>query len=419
MAEEAKLSPFDNAKKQLRDAQEILGFSDNDFELLATPRREVSVAVPVRRDDGSVEVLRGYRVQHNWSRGPGKGGVRYAENVDLDEVRTLAMLMTWKCALLNLPYGGAKGGVAFDPSQYSKAEIERISRRYIAEILPVIGPEVDVPAPDMGTDGQTMAWFMDTYSQAVGYTAPGIVTGKPISLGGSLGRAESTSLGVFLTTRAALKRVGVEDMTQATVAIQGFGKVGRDAAHFCHDEGMKVVAISDVYGAIYNAEGIDTHALAEYVDEHGKVVGFGGADPLDPAELLLLDVDAVVPAAVEGVITGENADRVRAKVVVEGANGPTTKDADAILDAKGIDVVPDILANSGGVLVSYYEWVQSRDNFFWDLERVQKAQERSMMQVWDDVVAFADSHKVSLRKAAVAMAVERVLDAHHMRGLYP
>ncbi|MCI5826273.1 MAG: Glu/Leu/Phe/Val dehydrogenase [Arcanobacterium sp.] len=412
-------NPFEDAKKQLRDTQKILGFSEEDYELLATPRREVAVAIPVKRDNGTVEVLRGYRVQHNWSRGPGKGGIRYAKSVNLDEVRALAMLMTWKCALLNLPYGGAKGGIAFDPAEYSKGEIERITRRYVSEILPVIGPEVDIPAPDMGTDGQTMAWFMDTYSQAVGYTAPGVVTGKPVSLGGSLGRAESTSLGVFLMTRAALNRAGVDDITKATVAVQGFGKVGRDAALFMYEAGMKVVAISDVFGAIYNAEGINVKALGEHVDATGKVVDFPGAEPLDAAKLLLLDVDAVVPAAVESVLTGANAGDVKAKVVVEGANGPTTPEGDALLKAKGVMVVPDILANSGGVLVSYYEWVQSRDNFFWDLDRVRTAQEKSMMAVWGDVAAFADKHGVSLREAAWAMAVERVLDAHKMRGLYP
>ena len=419
MAEERKLTAFENAQAQLRDVQQILGFDDHDFALLASPRREVHVEVPVRRDNGELEVLKGYRIQHNWSRGPCKGGIRYAADVDPDEVRTLAMLMTWKCALLNLPYGGAKGGIAFDPREFSKGEIERITRRFTAEILPIIGPEVDIPAPDMGTDAQTMAWMMDTYSQAVGYTAPGVVTGKPISLGGSLGRAEATSLGVFLMVRAALKRAGVEDLNGATASIQGFGKVGRDAAIYMHEAGMKVVGVSDVYGGIYNPDGIDIPALAEHVDATGKVVDFPGAEAISAQDVLTLDVDAVVPAAVQGVITRDNAHDVKAKVIVEGANGPTTKFADAILEEKGVIVVPDILANSGGVLVSYYEWVQSRDNFFWDLERVQKAQEKSMMQVWDDVCEFSDSHKVSLRKGAMAMAVERVLDAHNMRGLYP
>lgn len=411
-------TPYDDAKDQLRAAQKVLGFSEEDYELLATPRREVTVAVPVKRDDGTVKVLHGYRVQHNWSRGPGKGGVRFSSHVDMEEVRALAMLMTWKCALLKLPYGGAKGGIAFDPAEYSKGEVERITRRYVAEILPVIGPEVDIPAPDIGTDAQVMAWFMDTYSQAVGYTSPDIVTGKPVSLGGSLGRAEATSLGVFFTARAALEHVGL-DPQGATVAVQGFGKVGRGAAHFMERDGMKIVAVSDVYGALYNENGIDIDALSEYMDETGKVVGFPGAEAMDPDELLLLDVDALVPAAIEGVIHGDNADGVRAKIVVEGANGPTTSAGDAILNQKGVLVVPDILANSGGVLVSYYEWVQSRDNFFWDLERIQSSQEKAMMSVWDDVVRYAGERDLTLRGAAVTMAVERVLDAHHMRGLFP
>lgn len=411
-------TPYDEAKAQLKRAQEILGFSDEEYELLATPRREITVAVPVKRDDGTTTVLQGYRIQHNWSRGPGKGGIRYAQNVDMEEVRALAMLMTWKAALLNLPYGGAKGGIAFNPAEYSKGEIERITRRYVHELFPVIGPEVDIPAPDLGTDAQTMAWFMDTYSQAVGYTSPGVVTGKPVSLGGSLGRAEATSLGVYITTRAALKHLGVAEKG-ATVAVQGFGKVGRGAARFMDNAGMKVVAISDVYGALYNADGIDTSALATHVDETGKVVGFAGAEPMEPAKLLLLEVDAVVPAAVEAVITGDNAGDVKAKVVVEGANGPTTGAGDEVLNEKGVLVVPDILANSGGVLVSYYEWVQSRDNFFWDLKHVQESQESAMLQVWDDVVAFSREHDINLREAAVSMAVERVLDAHKMRGLFP
>lgn len=411
-------TPYDDAKSQLKNAQNILGFSDEDYELLATPRREITVAVPVKRDDGTVEVLQGYRIQHNWSRGPGKGGVRYSEHVDMEEVRALAMLMTWKCALLNLPYGGAKGGIAFNPADYSQHEIERITRRYVHEIFPIIGPDKDIPAPDMGTDEQVMAWFMDTYSQAVGYTSPGIVTGKPVSLGGSLGRTDATSLGVFFTTRAALQREGITAQG-ATVAVQGFGKVGSGAARFMAEDGMKVVAISDVFGAIYNENGIDVPALEKHVAETGKVVDFSGAEAMDPDQLLLLEVDAVVPAAVEGVLTEKNAGDVKAKIVVEAANGPTTSGGDELLNSNGVTVVPDILANSGGVLVSYYEWVQSRDNFFWDLERIQTSQESAMMQVWEDVVAFSEEHKITLREAAVAMAVERVLDAHKMRGLFP
>ncbi|MDO4664616.1 MAG: Glu/Leu/Phe/Val dehydrogenase [Actinomycetaceae bacterium] len=411
-------TPFDDAKDQLRKAQEILGFSDGQYEMLATPRREMAVAIPIRRDDGSTEVLHGYRVQHNFSRGPAKGGIRFAPQVDLEEVRALAMWMSWKCALLGLPYGGAKGGVTIDPSKYSQAELERVMRRYTSEILPIIGPEKDIPAPDVGTSEQHMAWMMDTYSQSVGYTVPGVCTGKPVELGGSLGRAESTSLGVFFMVKAALKKLGI-NMEGATGTVQGFGKVGRGAAAFMARAGIKVVAISDVYGAVRNDEGIDIEALGKHVDETGKVVGFSGATEMDPADVLLLDVDVVVPAAIESVITAANAEKVKAPIVVEGANGPTDFAGDAILVKNGKLVVPDILANSGGVLVSYYEWVQSRDNFFWDLKRVQENQEIRMMKAWKEVDEYAAKKQIPLRVAATVLSVERVLHAHQMRGLYP
>lgn len=410
--------PYEDAKNQLKKAQEILGFSDADYDLLAIPRREMSVAIPVKRDDGTREVLHGYRVQHNLSRGPAKGGIRFAKQVDIDEVRALAMWMSWKCALLSLPYGGAKGGVRIDPSQYSQAELERVTRRFTAEILPIIGPEKDVPAPDVGTNEQTMAWLMDTYSQSVGYTVPGACTGKPVELGGSLGRAESTSLGVFLMVKAALQKLGV-NIEGATATVQGFGKVGRGAAKFMEQAGIKVVAISDVYGAIRNDEGIDVKALGEHVDATGKVVDFPGASAMDPEDVLMLDVDVVVPAAIEGVIREDNAKNVKAPIIVEAANGPTTSDADEILNKEGKLIVPDILANSGGVLVSYYEWVQSRDNFFWDIERVQNEQSRRMLAAWEEVDEYATEKDVTLRVAATALAVDRVLHAHKLRGLYP
>ena len=357
-------------------------------------------------------------MQHNLSRGPAKGGIRFAKQVDIDEVRALAMWMSWKCALLSLPYGGAKGGVRIDPSQYSQAELERVTRRFTAEILPIIGPEKDVPAPDVGTNEQTMAWLMDTYSQSVGYTVPGACTGKPVELGGSLGRAESTSLGVFLMVKAALQKLGV-NIEGATATVQGFGKVGRGAAKFMEEAGIKVVAISDVYGAIRNDEGIDVKALGEHVDATGKVVDFPGASAMDPEDVLMLDVDVVVPAAIEGVIREDNAKNVKAPIIVEAANGPTTSDADEILNKEGKLIVPDILANSGGVLVSYYEWVQSRDNFFWDIERVQNEQSRRMLAAWEEVDEYATEKDVTLRVAATALAVDRVLHAHKLRGLYP
>ena len=415
---EHRASPYEDAKKQLKEAQKILGFTDAEYEMLAAARRELSVSIPFRRDDGSEEVLHGYRVQHNLTRGPAKGGIRFDTHVDIDEVRALAMWMTWKCALVGLPYGGAKGGVTIDPSKYSQAELERVTRRYTSEILPIIGPEQDVPAPDVGTNEQTMAWIMDTYSQFKGYTVPGICTGKPVSLGGSLGRAQSTSLGVVIMVEAALKQAG-HSMEGASLAVQGFGKVGRGVAHIAHERGAKIVAVSDIFGGLYNEDGIDIPALEKHVDNTGKVVEFDGAEPRDGDELLTLDVDVLVPAAVEGVLHKGNAGKVRAPIIVEGANGPTDGDADKIFEENGVTVVPDILANSGGVIVSYYEWVQGRDNFFWPLERVESEQRERMMASWDDVNRYAKEKDVTLRVAATVLAVERVLDAHKLRGLYP
>ncbi|WIK63684.1 Glu/Leu/Phe/Val family dehydrogenase [Gleimia hominis] len=415
---EHRASPYEDAKKQLKEAQKILGFTDAEYEMLAAARRELSVSIPFRRDDGSEEVLHGYRVQHNLTRGPAKGGIRFDTHVDIDEVRALAMWMTWKCALVGLPYGGAKGGVTIDPSKYSQAELERVTRRYTSEILPIIGPEQDVPAPDVGTNEQTMAWIMDTYSQFKGYTVPGICTGKPVSLGGSLGRAQSTSLGVVIMVEAALKQAG-HSMEGASLAVQGFGKVGRGVAHIAHERGAKIVAVSDIFGGLYNEDGIDIPALEKHVDNTGKVVEFDGAEPRDGDELLTLDVDVLVPAAVEGVLHKGNAGKVRAPIIVEGANGPTDGDADKIFEENGVTVVPDILANSGGVIVSYYEWVQGRDNFFWPLERVESEQRERMMASWEDVNRYAKEKDVTLRVAATVLAVERVLDAHKLRGLYP
>lgn len=411
-------NPLVDAHKQLRNAQKILGFSEAEFQRLATPRREMTVSIPVRRDNGEEEVLMGHRVQHSLSRGPAKGGVRFAPNVDLDEVRALAMWMTWKCALLGLPYGGAKGGVALDPRQYSPAELERITRRYTSEIIPIIGPEKDIPAPDVGTDENTMAWMMDTYSQSKGYTVLGVCTGKPVDLGGSLGRAAATSKGVEITALATMKKYGI-DPEGATAVVQGFGKVGRGAARFLHDDGVKIVAVSDMYGGLYNAGGIDIPALEAYVDETGKVVGFPGAEPLDSEEVLLQEVDVIVPAAIEGVLRADNADKVKAKIVVEGANGPTSPEADEILESKGIIAVPDILANAGGVLVSYYEWVQSNQSNWWTLEEVERRETQQMLRAWNEVDAYAEAKGLSMRTAATVLAVERVAEAHRLRGLYP
>lgn len=407
-----------NALEQLRAAATTLEIDAGAVELLAQARREISVAVPLRRDDGAIEVFRGYRVQHNFTRGPAKGGVRFAPSVDLDEVRALAMWMTWKCALVDLPYGGAKGGVAIDPRQYSEAEIERVTRRYTSEILPVIGPDRDIPAPDVGTDERTMAWMMDTFSVSHGFTVQSVVTGKPIALGGSLGRATSTSRGVALVALAALELRGLAP-TATTAAVQGFGKVGRHAARFLADAGVRVQAVSDQYGAVLSPGGLDLDALDRHVDVHGTVVGFAGADPLPAEDLLQLDVTLLVPAAVEGVIHEGNVNGVRASIIVEGANGPVTTGADAVLAARDVLVVPDILANSGGVIVSYFEWVQAKQTYRWSLDTVESRLRDRILSAWAAVATEQASRGGTLREAAMRIAVERVLEAHRNRGLYP
>jgi glutamate dehydrogenase (NAD(P)+) len=411
-------TPLTDARSQLAEAVALLGYNDGLHQMLATPRRELTVAVPLRMDSGESRLYVGYRVQHNFSRGPAKGGLRYAPNVDIDEVRALAMWMTWKCALLDVPYGGAKGGVAIDPRAHSTAELERVTRRYTSEILPIIGPERDIPAPDIGTDEQTMAWMMDTYSVSSGYTVPGIVTGKPIALGGSQGRASATSRGVTHIALAALRHVGIEP-AGATAAVQGFGKVGADAARFLSEAGVRVAGVSDQYGAVFNAAGLDIEALTAHVRSTGSVVGFTGSEPIEGGDLLALDVDLLVPAAVEGVLHESNAGQVRARVVVEGANGPTTPTADAIMRERGILVVPDILANAGGVIVSYFEWVQANQAYWWRADEVETRLEERMLNAWQHVLGYAETRGLSLRTAATALAVERVADAHRLRGLYP
>jgi glutamate dehydrogenase (NAD(P)+) len=417
-ATDSRTSALEDAHAQLAEAVADLGYDDGTHAMLARSRRELTVSIPLRRDDGSTEVLTGYRVQHNISRGPAKGGLRYSAAVTLDEVRALAMWMTWKCALLDVPYGGAKGGIAFDPRQYSTAELERITRRYTSEILPIIGPQQDIPAPDIGTDEQTMAWMMDTYSVSKGHTVPGVVTGKPLSLGGSLGRASATSRGVVHIAKAALESRGIA-VAGATAAVQGFGKVGRDAARFLAEQGAHVVAVSDQYGAIHNASGIDIAGLSAHVDATGSVVGFDAADALGADRLLELDVDLLVPAAVEGVIHAGNAGRVRARIIVEGANGPTSRDADAILAANGVLVAPDILANAGGVIVSYFEWVQANQSYRWEARDVEARLEERMLAAWASVNEHARAHDLTLRAAATRLAVARVTEAHRLRGLYP
>ncbi len=415
----ARMSALDSAMHQLAEAVRQLGLDDGLHELLATPRRSMQVAVPLRRDDGTMTVLAGYRVQHNLSRGPAKGGVRFHPHTDLDEVRALAMWMTWKCALIGIPYGGAKGGVAIDPRVHSRNELERVTRRYASEIMPIIGPEKDIPAPDVGTDEQTMAWMMDTYSAHKGYTVTGVVTGKPVSVGGSLGRGGATSRGVMYSTFCALREAGV-DHRGATVAVQGFGKVGGLAAQFLHDAGCLVVAVSDWKGGVYNPKGLNPAALLKHLQRGADtVVGFPGTDTITNEQLLELDVDVLVPAALEGVISDVNADRIKARFIIEGANGPTTPDADAVLEDRGIVVVPDILANSGGVAVSYFEWVQDLQAYFWSEDEVNDRLKVLMESAYDEVSALAADRGVSLRTAAQMIGVGRVADAHRIRGLYP
>jgi glutamate dehydrogenase (NAD(P)+) len=413
-------SAWQSAQLQLAEAVKHLGLDDGMHALLATPRREMIVSVPLRRDDGHVEVFRGYRVQHNLSRGPAKGGVRYHPSTDIDEVRALAMWMTWKCALINVPYGGAKGGVAIDPRLHSKQELERVTRRYASEIAPIIGPEKDIPAPDVGTDAQTMAWMMDTFSVGRGYTVTGVVTGKPVAIGGSQGRGGATSRGVLYSTFAALREKGV-DPRDATIAVQGFGKVGGLAAQYLHDAGCRVIAVSDVKGGAYNAMGVNPAAILREMANSGleTVAGYAGTDEISNEELLELDVDVLVPAALEGVIHESNADRIKARFVVEGANGPTTPAADNILDERGVVVVPDILANAGGVAVSYFEWVQDLQAYAWTEDEVNDRLRNIMERAYEEVQALASERKVSLRTAAQIIGVGRVAEAHGLRGLYP
>jgi glutamate dehydrogenase (NAD(P)+) len=409
---------LENAQTQLTSAVATLGYGEGLHALLANSRRELRVSVPLRRDDDSVEILTGFRVQHNLSRGPSKGGLRYSPNVTLDEVRALAMWMTWKCALLDVPYGGAKGGITIDPRQYSNRELERVTRRYTSEIISLIGPERDIPAPDIGTDEQTMAWMMDTYSVSLGYTVPGVVTGKPVSIGGSLGRASATSKGLVHIALAALNHIGLP-ATKATAAVQGFGKVGAGAALYLMEAGVQIVAIGDQYGAIYCSGGIDIAELERHVVSTGSVVGFPTADALAPDDLLTLDVDLLVPAAVEGVLHGENAQSVRARIIVEGANGPTTSEADAVFAKNGILVVPDILANAGGVIVSYFEWVQGNQAYWWTADEVDQRLRDRMLTAWGITLQASLERGLSMREAATVIAVQRVAEAHLIRGQYP
>ena len=408
-------SALDTAREQLQRAVDLLGLSENDWQTLSTPRRILEVAVPLRRDNGDVEMYKGFRVQYSTTRGPSKGGVRFHPSIDMDETVALAMLMTWKCALTNLPYGGAKGGIAVDPKDLSERENERLTRRYTSEILPIIGPERDIPAPDVGTDERNMAWMMDTYSVNAGYSVPGVVTGKPIVLGGSLGRTSATGDGVVISTVEALKARGI-DPAGATVAVQGFGKVGYWTAIGLENLGLKVVAVSDVHGAVTGFSSVAD--LWKYFTDHGNL-NMPGTDAMTQEELLHLEVDVLIPAALSDAITEKTAVGIKAKIVVEGANAPTTPAGDRILIDKGILTVPDILANSGGVIVSYFEWVQDKQNYFWTAEEVKSNLNEIMMRSFKEVENTATTKKVSWREAAHMIGVGRVAEAHKLRGLYP
>ncbi|HVC39646.1 MAG TPA: Glu/Leu/Phe/Val dehydrogenase [Candidatus Dormibacteraeota bacterium] len=412
-------NPYVTAQRQFDQAASILGLDEGMRQVLREVRRELTVNFPVRMDDGSIRIFTGYRVQHNLTRGPAKGGIRYHPEVSLDEVKALAMWMSWKCAVTNLPYGGAKGGIICDPAQLSLHELENMTRRFASEISILIGPESDIPAPDVNTNQQTMAWIMDTISMEKGYSVPATVTGKPLSIGGSEGRPAATGRGVMVVTMEACNRLGI-DPAQSSVAIQGFGNVGSVSADLLHQQGFKVVAVSDVFGGIHNQDGLDVPALLEHVRKYGRVTDFPGArEPISNPALLELPVTILIPAALENQLTMANAARVRARVVVEAANGPTTPEADDVFHQRGVILVPDILANAGGVTVSYFEWVQDLQSFFWQESEINERLTRIMRQAYQQVDELAQAHATTLRMGAYCLAVKRVADATSVRGIYP
>jgi glutamate dehydrogenase (NAD(P)+) len=412
------INPWEVAQQQFDLAADRLNLDPGLRRVLREPRRELIVHFPVKMDDGSVQVFTGYRVQHNLGRGPAKGGIRYHQGVTLDEVKALAMWMTWKCAVVGIPYGGGKGGVIVDPKQLSQRELEGLTRRYATEISIIIGPERDIPAPDVNTNSQTMAWIMDTYSMHVGYTVPGVVTGKPIALGGSEGRNEATARGTVFCIVEAAHHLNV-DLTKATVAVQGFGNAGSIAARLICEEGSTVVAVSDSTGGIHDPSGLDIAKVVGWKAEHGTVQGFPGATDISNAALLEVACDILIPAALENQITERNAGKIKARIVAEAANGPTTPEADAILFNNGVFQIPDILCNAGGVTVSYFEWVQDLNRDFWDEAEVNQKLKGIMVKAFKDVLVMSLREGVNMRTAAYLLAVQRVADATAMRGLYP
>jgi glutamate dehydrogenase (NAD(P)+) len=417
LTHEQETNPWLAAEMRFDNAAEKLGLDDGVRKVLKLPTREVTVNIPVLLDDGRLEVFTGYRVQHSMVRGPGKGGIRYAPDVSLDEVRALASWMTWKCSVVNIPFGGAKGGVICDPAMLSDGELERLTRRYTAQILDVIGPDVDVPAPDVNTNDRVMAWIMDTYAMHKRHATTAVVTGKPMELGGSRGRKEATGRGCMIVTLQALKKLGLSPQ-DARVVIQGFGNVGGMAAKLMSANGFKIVGLIEYDGAVYNPRGLDIAALAEHRRDTGSIVDFPGGEAVDKHEAMWLVCDVLVPAATENVITSGNAERLRCKILCEGANGPTTAIADEILAEKKIFVIPDILANAGGVTVSYFEWVQDRQGFFWNEDLVNTRLEEIMIGSFDAVTAYADKHRVDNRTAAYMLALDRVAAAMKLRGIY-
>ena len=414
---EQETNPWEAQASRFDEAAHRLNLDPGLWKVLRYPSREIIVHIPVAMDDGSIEVFTGYRVQHSIARGPGKGGIRYAPDVSLDEVRALASWMTWKCAVVNIPFGGAKGGVICNPKKMSQGELERMTRRYTAALIEFIGPEKDVPAPDMNTDEQTMAWIMDTYSMHVGHTETSVVTGKPVNIGGSRGRREATGRGVSICCDQAMKHLNMP-IEGCKVIVQGFGNVGSNTAKLMHEKGYTIIGIGEYDGALFNAEGIDIEMLLEHKARTGSIHSFTGAKAFDKDELLTQTCDILIPAATENVITSKNAERIRAKVLCEGANGPTTTIADEILADKGVFVVPDILANAGGVTASYFEWVQDRMGYFWTESEVNQRLERIMIDSFNDVVQYAVSHQVNNRIAAYMLAIDRVAYTTKQRGIY-
>jgi glutamate dehydrogenase (NAD(P)+) len=410
-------NPFEAMVSRFNIAAQKLGLDDGLYQILLTPDREICVAIPVQMDSGKLRVFKGYRVQHSLARGPGKGGIRYAPDVTLDEVRALAAWMTWKCAVVNIPFGGAKGGIICDPTQLSTAELEKITRRYTASLIDVLGPERDVPAPDVNTDEKIMAWIMDTYSMHMRHTVTGVVTGKPLDLGGSLGRREATGRGCKIVCDRAASRFGMK-REHTRVIVQGFGNVGSMAARILSESGYQIIGVSDAKGGVLNSLGINITKLTAHVAEAKTVVGFPDAEPISGNEILEQPCDILLPAATENQITSQNAERIKARIICEGANGPTTAQADQILYDKKIFIIPDILANAGGVTVSYFEWVQDRQGYFWNLRTVNERLEEIMVNSFDTVASYADRHSVNMRIAAYMLAIDRVAFTIKERGIY-